>query len=159
MLKKENKFAVKVITLSSVGIVTKLLWEKKSVLEAIVRLHQHPLSWVLIKKEPEVFLTKAQEASKKNLFAYLDKSSWRLVDQISDKYFWMNSQEEIILLTRKKVWGAYCTWTASRPFFSYSEYSKINNKEENTNDEYDMTEQLAFANHPFVWGHATTKTS
>lgn len=118
--KKEKKLTLQAAALSAVGIAGTVLWQKKDLLKAIIQLRQYPEGWVLIQKEPEVFLTKISEASKENLFAYLDKSPWRFVDQVADGYFWMNSREEVLLLTQKKVLGDYWSWTASRPFFTGS---------------------------------------
>ena len=114
---KESKLTLKAAALSVAGIAGTMLWQKKDLLKAIVQLRQYPDGWVLLQKKPEVFLTKMTEKSKQTLFAYLDKSPWRLVDQVADGYFWMNDKEEILLLTQKKEMNKYWSWTASRPFF------------------------------------------
>jgi hypothetical protein len=118
MGKKETNLTAKAAAVSAVSIVGTMLWQKKDLLKAMVKLRQYPEGWVLVQKKPEVFLTKVHEKSKQNLFAYLRQSPWRLVDQVADGYFWMNSNEEILLLTQKKVMKDYWSWTASRPFFS-----------------------------------------
>lgn len=115
--RKESRFTAKAAVLSVAGIAGTMLWQKKDLLKAVMQLRQYPEGWVLLQKQPEVFLTKMTEKSKDNLFAYLEKSPWRLVDQVADGYFWMNEREEILLLTQKKEMGQYWSWTASRPFF------------------------------------------
>ena len=111
--KKKARAAV----LSVAGLAGTMLWQKKDWLKAMVQLRQYPDGWVVIQRNPEVFLTRTSEKSKENLFEYLSQSPWRLVDQVADGYFWMNSREEILLLTQKKVMKEYWSWTASRPFF------------------------------------------
>lgn len=144
--KKEKKFTLQAAALSAVGIAGTVLWQKKDLLKAVIQLRQYPEGWVLIEKEPEVFLTKISEASKKNLFAYLDKSPWRLVDQVADGFFWMNQQEEILLLTQKKVLNDYWSWTASRPFFTSTIPAEkveepVETFVETEEYEYDLTEE------------------
>jgi len=116
--KKESHLTTRAALLSAAGLVGTMLWQKKDVLKAIVQLRQYPEGWVMIQKEPEVFLTRTNEASKENLFDYLATSPWRLVDQVADGYFWINQQEEILLLTQKRVMKDYWSWTASRPVFA-----------------------------------------
>ncbi len=137
--KRETKLTAKAAALSVAGVVGTVLWQKKDTLKAIVQLRQYPEGWVLIQKSPEVFLTKVNEKSKANLFEYLSQSPWRLVDQVADGYFWMNSKEEILLLTQKKVMKDYWSWTASRPFFAQSAHSEDAPAEESP--EADQSEQ------------------
>lgn len=122
--KREKKLTAKAAVLSVAGVAGTVLWQKKDILKAMVQLRQYPEGWVLIQKCPEVFLTKVNEKSKANLFEYLSQSPWRLVDQVADGYFWMNSKEEILLLTQKKVMRDYWSWTASRPFFAEPAHSE-----------------------------------
>lgn len=109
--------AIQAAALSAAGLLGSVLWQKKDLLKALVQLQQYPEGWVKIQCKPEVFLTRTSEKSRENLFAYLGQSQWRLVDHVADGYFWMNSREEILLLTQKKVMKEYWSWTASRPFF------------------------------------------
>ena len=120
-MSKNKKFTAKTVLLSTVGVVGTVLWQKKDFVKALVQLRKYPEGWVEIQHTPEVFLTKINEKSKENLFEYLAQSPWRLVDQVADGYFWMNSKEEILLLTQKKMMQDYWLWTASRPFFQKSE--------------------------------------
>lgn len=115
--KTEKKLTAGAAFLSVAGVAGTMLWQKKDQLKAILQLRQYPDGWVLIEKQPEVFLTRINEKGKENLFAYLSQSPWRLVDQVADGYFWINSKEEILLLTQKKTMKDYWSWTASRPFF------------------------------------------
>lgn len=139
--KRETKLTAKAAALSVAGVVGTVLWQKKDTLKAIVQLRQYPEGWVLIQKSPEVFLTKVNEKSKANLFEYLSQSPWRLVDQVADGYFWMNSKEEILLLTQKKVMKEYWSWTASRPFFTEPIYSEDTTAAEEAAAEADQSEQ------------------
>lgn len=109
--------AVHAAALSAVGIVGSVLWQKKDLLKAIAQLHKYPEGWVQIQHTPEVFLTKTSEKNKENLFEHIRHGQWRLVDHVADGYFWMNSREEVLLLTQKKAMKDYWTWTASRPIF------------------------------------------
>lgn len=120
-MSKNKKFTAKTVLLSTAGVVGTVLWQKKDFVKALVQLRKYPEGWVMIQHTPEVFLTKINEKSKENLFEYLAQSPWRLVDQVADGYFWMNSKEEILLLTQKKMMQDYWLWTASRPFFQKSE--------------------------------------
>lgn len=112
---KEKAFQAAV--LSAAGLLGSVLWQKKDFLKALVQLQQYPEGWVKIQCQPEVFMTRMSEKSRENLFEYLGQSQWRLVDHVADGYFWMNSKEEILLLTQKKIMKEYCLWTASRAFF------------------------------------------
>lgn len=103
--------------LSAVGIVGSVLWQKKDLLKAVAQLRKYPEGWVQIQHKPEVFLTKVNEKSRDNLFEHIRQGQWRLVDHVADGYFWMNSKEEVLLLTQKKVMKDYWSWTASRPVF------------------------------------------
>lgn len=138
--KKEKKLSLRAAALSVAGIAGTMLWQKKDLLKAIVQLRQYPDGWVLLQKKPEVFLTKMTEKSKQTLFAYLDKSPWRLVDQVADGYFWMNEKEEILLLTQKKEMNQYWSWTASRPFFDGAVPAE---EDPNTPDDGDKDIELA----------------
>ena len=61
------------------------------------------------------------------------------MDQVADGYFWMNSKEEILLLTQKKMMQDYWLWTASRPFFQKSE----TNEAPKTTEECETTQEEA----------------
>ncbi len=110
--------------LSAVGILGSVLWQKKDILKAFTQLHQYPEGWVKIQQTPEVFLTKINEKSRENLFEHIRHGQWRLVDHVADGYFWMNSKEEILLLTQKKIMKEYWSWTASRSIFEKEEEPK-----------------------------------
>ena len=90
---------------------------KKDWVKCVAKLHKNPAGWVLMNDEPEMYITRATEAGKDGLFAYLSTSRWHLADQIADGFFWINENEEILLLRQKKVMKDYWQWTASRPFF------------------------------------------
>lgn len=115
---KEKNLSVPAAMISAVGIAGTVLWQKKDWVKCIAALHKNPAGWVLMQKEPEVYITKATEAGKEGLFAYLSESRWHLADQIADGFFWINENEEILLLSQKKVLKEYWQWTASRPFFA-----------------------------------------
>ena len=116
--------------LSAAGILGSVLWQKKDVLKAVAQLKKYPEGWVQIQHSPEVFLTKINEKSRQNLFEHIRHGQWRLVDHVADGYFWMNSREEVLLLTQKKVMKDYWSWTASRPIFE-----KEPHKNEDLSDE------------------------
>ena len=116
--------------LSAAGILGSVLWQKKDVLKAVAQLKKYPEGWVQIQHSPEVFLTKINEKSRQNLFEHIGHGQWRLVDHVADGYFWMNSKEEVLLLTQKKVMKDYWSWTASRPIFE-----KEPHKNEDLSDE------------------------
>ena len=65
--KKKARAAV----LSVAGLAGTMLWQKKDWLKAMVQLRQYPDGWVVIQRNPEVFLTRTSEKSKENLFEYL----------------------------------------------------------------------------------------
>lgn len=90
-----------------------------------MQLHKHPDDWVMIEQEPEIYITKATEAGKDSLFAYLSTSQWHLADQIADGFFWINEQEEILLLRQKLIMKDYWQWTASRSFFAEAKETKM----------------------------------
>ena len=138
-MRKNKKVTVKTVLFSTVGVVGTVLWQKKDLVKAFVQLRKYPEGWVEIQRTPEVFLTKINERSKENLFEYLAQSPWRLVDQVADGYFWMNSKEEILLLTQKKMMQDYWLWTASRPFFQKSE----TNEAPKTTEECETTQEEA----------------
>ena len=138
-MSKNKKVTVKTVLFSTVGVVGTVLWQKKDLVKAFVQLRKYTEGWVEIQRTPEVFLTKINERSKENLFEYLAQSPWRLVDQVADGYFWMNSKEEILLLTQKKMMQDYWLWTASRPFFQKSE----TNEAPKTNEECETTQEEA----------------
>lgn len=94
---------------------------KKDIIKAVTQLRKYPEGWVQIQQEPETFLTKTSDKSRENLFEYIRRGQWRLVDQVADGYFWMNSREEILLLTQKKFLKDYWSWTASRTIFNEAE--------------------------------------
>lgn len=109
--------AAQAAALSAVGILGSMLWQKKDMLKAVAQLRKYPEDWVQVSNTPEVFLTKVSEKSRENLFEHIGHGGWRLVDHVADGYFWMNSREEVLLLTQKKVMNDYWSWTASRPVF------------------------------------------
>lgn len=115
---KEKKLSVPAAMISAVGIAGTVLWQKKDWVKCVAALHKNPAGWVLMEQEPEIYITKATEAGKEGLFAHLSTSSWHLADQIADGFFWINENEEILLLRQKKVIKDYWQWTASRPFFA-----------------------------------------
>ena len=115
---KETKLSVPAAMISAVGIAGTVLWKKKDWLKCVAILHKNPTGWVLMNDEPEVYITKATEDGKMGLFAHLSSSQWHLADQIADGFFWINENEEILLLSQKKVMKDYWQWTASRPFFA-----------------------------------------
>ncbi|MFR6291679.1 MAG: hypothetical protein ACLUKQ_09520 [Peptococcaceae bacterium] len=137
-MKKEKKLTWQAAVLSAAGIAGTVLWQKKDLVKAIAQLHRYPNGWVLLQREPEVFLTKQTDKSKENLFEYLRQSPWRLVDQVADGYFWMNEKEEILLLTQKKVMKDYWSWTASRSFFQAA--AEAQKPIEFDEYDYDMTQ-------------------
>ncbi len=120
-MKKRTKFKLQATILSAAGVAGAVLWQKKDLVEALLQLQQFPEGWIQIQQHPEVFLTKANEKGKENLFAYLSNGPWRLIDQVADGYFWINGNEEVLLLTQKKFLKEYWTWTASRPIFDAPE--------------------------------------
>lgn len=120
-VKKEKKLSVPAAMISAVGIAGTVLWHKKDWVKCIAQLHKDPAGWILIEQEPEVYITKATDAGKESLFAYLSTSQWHLADQIADGFFWINEKEEILLLRQKVVMKDYWQWTASRPFFAETE--------------------------------------
>lgn len=117
VLNKSARRRMRAAVLSATGLVGTVLWQKKDLLKAAVRLKRNSGGWEQIQETPEVFLTDFEEASRKNLFEHLSQSKWRLVDQVADGYFWINDKEEILLLRQKKMMGQYWLWSASRPFF------------------------------------------
>ncbi len=112
--------AAQAAALSAVGILGSVLWQKKDMLKAVAQLRKYPEGWIQIHHMPEAFLTKDSERSRENLFEHIGQGGWRLVDHVADGYFWMNSREEVLLLTQKKVMNHYWSWTASRPVFEES---------------------------------------
>lgn len=124
-LKKEKKVSVPAAMISAVGLVGTVLWNKKDWVKCVVQLHKHPDDWVMIEQEPEIYITKATEAGKDSLFAYLSTSQWHLADQIADGFFWINEQEEILLLRQKLIMKDYWQWTASRSFFAEAKETKM----------------------------------
>ena len=117
--------AAQAAVLSAAGILGSVLWQKKDLLKAVAQLRKYPEGWVQIQQTPEVFLTKVREKSRDNLFEHIGQGGWRLVVLVADGYFWMNSREEVLLLTQKKVMNDYCSWTASRPVFEQAHEAKI----------------------------------
>ena len=115
---KDNKLSVPAAMISAVGIAGTVLWQKKDWVKCVASLHKNPAGWVLMSREPEVYITKATDDGKTGLFEYLSTSQWHLADQIADGFFWLNENEEILLLRQKKVMKDYWQWTASRPFFA-----------------------------------------
>ena len=115
---KDNKPSVPAAMISAVGIACTVLWQKKDWVKCVASLHKNPAGWVLMSREPEVYITKATDDGKAGLFEYLSTSQWHLADQIADGFFWLNGNEEILLLRQKKVMKDYWQWTASRPFFA-----------------------------------------
>lgn len=115
---KDNKLSVPAAMISAVGIAGTVLWQKKDWVKCVATLHKNPAGWVLINDDPEVYITKATEAGKEGLFTYLSTSQWHFADQIADGFFWINENEEILLLSQKKVMNSYWQWSASRPFFA-----------------------------------------
>ncbi len=118
LLGKDKKLSVPAAMISAVGIAGTVLWQKKDWVKCVASLHKNPAGWVLMSHEPEVYITKATEEGKEGLFAHLTTSQWHLADQIADGFFWINENEEILLLRQKKVMKDYWQWTASRPFFA-----------------------------------------
>ena len=96
MGKKEKHLTLQAAMLSAAGIVGTMLWRKKDIVKATLQLRKYPEGWVRMQCNPEVYLTKTSEKSKKNLFEYLSASPFHFVDQIADGYFWMNQKEEIL---------------------------------------------------------------
>ena len=131
-MSEKGKKAARAAVLSAAGLVGTVLWEKKDLLKAIAQLRKYPEGWVQIQQAPEVFLTRMNEKSKQNLFEHIGHGQWRLVDQVADGYFWMNSREEILLLTQKKVMKDYWSWSASRPVFGEA---PADNTQEMTDEE------------------------
>ena len=121
LLGKEKKLSVPAAMLSAVGIAGTVLWQKKDWIKCVATLHKNPAGWVLMSREPEVYITKTAEEGNEALFAYLSTSQWHLADQIADGYFWINEHEEILLLSQRKVMKDYWQWSASRPFFALEE--------------------------------------
>lgn len=111
--KKFNSWA-----LLSTAVAGFIVWSKRDLAKGIVKLRRSEEGFVRIKKEPEVFLTYAAEKNKDALFAYLTSASeWHLADSVADGYFWLNAQEEVLLLTQNSVcMGKYWIWEASKPF-------------------------------------------
>ena len=113
--------AAQAAALSAAGIFGSMLWQQKDMLKAVMQLRKYPDGWVQVHHAPEVFLTKASEKSRKNLFEHIQDGGWRLVDRVADGYFWINGREEVLLLTQRKVMNDYWRWTASRPVFKEAE--------------------------------------
>ena len=139
--RQEKGFSMKTAVLSAAGLAGTVLWQKKSLIKAMLQLRQYPDGWVLLQKQPETYLTRSQESSKSNLFDYLKTSGYRLVDQVADGYFWLNGQEEVILLRQKRVLQEYWSWSASRSFFAQGKQATPAEKpEEDISFQYDMTQ-------------------
>lgn len=102
---------------ATAGLVGTVIWQKRDLLKAVALLTNKDKKWVLIDTEPETYMTSNKEEAQEQLFAYFTEHNWRLADQIADGYFWLNDNEEIILLRQKKVLqDKYCLWTASKSF-------------------------------------------
>lgn len=115
--KKGKKINVALLSSAMAGVVSTVIWKKKDLLKAAALLSSRSKGWVKIAQEPETYMTRNTEEDQDKLFAYLGQSSWRLVDQVADGYFWINEQEEIILLTQKKILlDKYGLWIASKSF-------------------------------------------
>ena len=73
--------------------------------------------WVQIDTEPETYMTANKSEAQEELFAYFTAHGWRFADQIADGFFWLNDNDQIILLRQKKVLQErYCLWIASKSF-------------------------------------------
>lgn len=123
MAKKENKQTSKkkvnflAVFSSVIGIAGALVWSKKDLARGVMKLKKHDQKWTQIKSDPVVYLTANDEGDKERLFDHLRENQWRLADQIADGYFWINSEDEVLLLNKTEVlMGKYLTWVASRKF-------------------------------------------
>lgn len=101
----------------AVGLAGAIAWSKKDLAKGVIGLRKNKGGWVQISQEPAIYLTKVDEFSQQALFGHLSDGDWRLVDQIADGYFWLNGQDQILLLSQTSVLlGKYYTWVASRKF-------------------------------------------
>lgn len=118
MAKEEGKkLNLLAIFSGAVGLAGAIAWSKKDLAKGVMGLQKKKVDWVQINQEPAVYLTKADQLSRQALFDHLGESDWRLVDQIADGFFWLNSQDQILLLSQTSVlMGKYDTWVASRKF-------------------------------------------
>lgn len=119
MTKKDGGKKANLVALVSGVVAGAIMWSKRDVAKGVMALKKSSSpGWSKISREPEVYLTLANEASQEALFDHLGEStSWRLVDHIADGYFWINDCEEILLLSQTPIMmGKYWTWSASRRF-------------------------------------------
>ena len=61
---KDNKLSVPAAMISAVGIAGTVLWQKKDWVKCVASLHKNPAGWVLMSREPEVYITKATDDGK-----------------------------------------------------------------------------------------------
>ena len=102
---------------AAMGVVGTVIWQKRDLLKAVALLTNRKTKWVQIDTEPETYMTANKLEAQEELFAYFSSHGWRFADQIADGFFWLNDNDEIILLRQKKVLHEkYCLWIASKSF-------------------------------------------
>lgn len=102
---------------ATVGVLGTVVWQKRDLLKAVALLTNRKKKWVKIDTEPETYMTANKPDSQQELFDYFSSYNWRFIDEIADGYFWLNDNDEIILLRQKTVLcDRYCLWIASKSF-------------------------------------------
>jgi len=113
---KNNKTLLYSAT-ATMGVLGTVVWQKRDLLKAVALLTNRKKKWVQIDTEPETYMTANKSEAQEELFAYFTAHGWRFADQIADGFFWLNDNDQIILLRQKKVLQErYCLWIASKSF-------------------------------------------
>ena len=117
--KTENKNSKTLLysATATMGVIGTVVWQKRDLLKAVALLTNPKTKWVQIDAEPETYMTANKSEDQEELFDYFRLHGWRFADQIADGHFWLNDNDEIILLHQKKVLhDKYSLWIASKSF-------------------------------------------